>query len=76
MLGIGRHAQSVERRAARKGPQDHKDVHKQNGQRRRDDRGIVCIGERSDDADKVAGLKTGVDEKAHRHQALGLHGQR
>ena len=67
---------SVEHRATRKGPQDHEDVHKQDGQRCRDDRGIVRIGERSDDADKVAGLKTGVDEKAHRHQALGLHGQR
>ena len=66
----------VERRATRKGSQDHEYVHKEDSQRCRHDRGIVCIGERSDDADKVAGLKTGVDEKAHRHQALGLHGQR
>lgn len=66
----------VERRATRKGSQDYEDVHKEDCQRRRDDRGIVRIGERSDDADKVAGLKTGVEEKAHRHQALGLHGQR
>ena len=66
----------VERSTARKGSQDHENVHKQDGQRCRDDRGIVRIGERSDDADKITGLKPGVDEKAHRHQPLGLHGQR
>ena len=69
-------APGVKRRAARKGSKDHEYVHKKDGQRCRHDRGIVCIGECSDNADKVAGLKTGVDEKAHRHQALGLHGQR
>ncbi len=69
-------APGVKRRATRKGSQDHEYVHKQDGQRCRHNRSVVCIGERSDDADKVAGLKTGVDEKAHRHQALGLHGQR
>ena len=65
----------VERSAARKGSQDHENVHKQDGQRRRDDRGVVRIGKRSDDADKITSLKPRVDEKAHRHQALGLHGQ-
>ena len=69
-------APGVERRATRKGSHDHEYIHKQDGQRCRDDRSAVRIGERSDDADKVAGLKTGVDEKTHRHQALGLHGQR
>ena len=66
----------VERRATRKGSQDHKYIHKQDGQRCRDDRSVVRIGERSDDADKVAGLKTGVDEEAHCHQAFSLRGQR
>ena len=69
-------APGVERRATRKGSQDYKNIHKQDGQRCRHDRGIVRIGERSDNADKITGLKTGVDKKAHRHQALGLHGQR
>lgn len=69
-------APGVEHRTARKGSQDHEYVHKKDGQRCRDDRSAVRIGECSDNADKVAGLKTGVDEKAHRHQALGLHGQR
>ena len=69
-------APSVERRTARKGPQDHEDIHKQDGQRRRDDRSAVRIGKRSDDADKVTGLEAGVDEKSHCHQALGLRRQR
>ena len=67
---------SVERRAARKGSQDHKYIHKQDGQRCRDDRGIIRIGKRSDDADKITGLKPGIYEEAHCHQVLSLRGQR
>ena len=69
-------APGVEHRATRKGSHDHEYIHKQDGQRCRDDRSAVRIGERSDDADKVAGLKTGVNEKAHGHQAFSLRGQR
>ena len=69
-------APGVKRRATRKGSQDHEYVHKKDGQRCRHDRGIVCIGERSDDTDKITGLKAGIYEEAHCHQVLSLRGQR